>query len=293
VLVTLVINMRAANEDEFDRSPLGQKLQKAAEDIRGQASEIVGVCVNLNSDQGNKILGDQTFCLSGVPRIEEVLKSPRQDYPELLQGGIEFSLSSTSFFQVNTEQAVRLLESVYDSARDALSAVEKPVIVDAFAGVGTMALWLSPLAARVIAVEEHAAAVEDGRRNAQKNGITNVEFVLGTVESILPDLYAQGVAPHLIVLDPPRKGLSQEAIVAVRQFSPPRLIYVSCNPTTLARDLKILAGGDPGKANIDAIGYKTKQIQPVDLFPQTYHVESVTTLERQLSDGPVGNLETA
>ena len=152
----------------------------------------------------------------------------------------------------------------------------------------------SPLwSAKVIAVEEHPAAVEDGRRNAQKNGITNVEFVCGTVESVLPELHARGVEPTAIVLDPPRKGLSPEAIDAVRQFSPPNLIYVSCNPTTLARDLKILAGGDPSRANIDSTGYKTRQINRRDLFPQTYHVESVTTLERHLSDGPVGNLEKA
>ena len=95
VLVTLVINMRASNEEEFQRSPLGKKLQRVAEEIRDELPEIIGVCVNLNSEKGNKILGDETVCVSGVSRIEEVLKTEREDYPELLQNGVEFSLSST------------------------------------------------------------------------------------------------------------------------------------------------------------------------------------------------------
>jgi 23S rRNA (uracil1939-C5)-methyltransferase len=193
---------------------------------------------------------------------------------------------------VNSAQAVTLLEIIYDQAKDLLKSVERPVIVDAFAGVGAIAFWLSPLAGEVIAVEEHLGAVEDGRKTAKRNNIDNVRFMHSTVEAALPELVGQtGKAPDLIVVDPPRKGLSEEVLKTLLD-SGSHVIYVSCNPSTLARDLKILTGTPSAEqSNRATIGYKTRQIQPVDLFPQTYHVESVTTLERLSPDGPVRNLE--
>lgn len=293
VLVTLVINMRSRNEEEFARSPLGERLRQTASDIIHEVDEIIGVCVNLNPEVGNKILGPVTFPLVGKDFIVETLKSGRDNYPELLSKGIDFRLSSTSFFQVNTIQAVRLLEVVFDEARNLLHGVERPVIIDAFAGVGTMALWLSPLAHKVIAIEDHESAVADGKLNAEINGIQNVDFIHGTVETVLPRLLAEGIKPNLIIMDPPRKGLSRETIDALLNFELPAAIYVSCNPSTLARDLAILQQGKQGEPDAPVMGYKTKQIQPVDLFPQTFHVESVTTLERRANDGSVRNMEEA
>ncbi|HEY9778140.1 MAG TPA: 23S rRNA (uracil(1939)-C(5))-methyltransferase RlmD [Planktothrix sp.] len=293
VLVTLVINMGADSRDEFNRSPLGKRLTEAADEIMAEEPSIVGVCVNLNTQAGNRILGDQTYLLAGKSSIEECLKSSRDDYPEKLRQGLKFPLSSTSFFQVNSTQAVTLLEVVFDQARELLHGVDQPLIVDAFSGVGAIAFWLSPLAKEIVAIEEHVLAVEDGRRTAQNNKIDNVRFVPGTVESVLPDLLSQGRRPHLIVVDPPRKGLSPTVVQALLE-SGSNIIYVSCNPSTLARDLKILTGGcGPDQSNGATIGYKTRQIQPVDLFPQTYHVETVTTLERLTTDGSIGNMEEA
>ena len=293
ILITLVINMKARSEEEFKKSPLGQRLIHVAEEIMRMDKDVTGVCVNLNTTPGNKILGDTTICVAGVDYIEELLATTRDDYPEPLKQGLKFRLSSSSFFQINTAQAVGLLEVVYDQAASILAGVEKPVIIDAFAGVGTMALWLSPLAAKVIAIEEHEAAVADGRLNAQLNGVSNVEFRLGTVENVLTELKSQGIEPDLIVLDPPRKGLSPHVVSDLLDLQIPRIIYVSCNPTTLARDLKILHQGKTKEPDFHLAGYKTRQIQPVDLFPQTFHVESVTTLERQSSDGTVRDLEKA
>ncbi|MBX9877927.1 MAG: 23S rRNA (uracil(1939)-C(5))-methyltransferase RlmD [Candidatus Obscuribacterales bacterium] len=247
-----------------------EMLERIAEDLMSELPQAVGVCINLNPDRGNRILGGTTICLAGESFITEELKSTRSDFPELLTRGIKFRLSPASFFQINTEQAGKLLEAVADAL---LEFGSKPkTLVDAYAGVGTMSIWLSPFAEKVIAIEEIEPAVEDGRTNLELNGVANVEFCLGTVEKMLPEVTERihGNA-DVVLLDPPRKGCSPDALNAVFALNPKRIIYVSCNPATLARDLKI----------IEQNGYKTKRVQPVDMFPQTYHVESVTTIERQ------------
>jgi 23S rRNA (uracil1939-C5)-methyltransferase len=229
--------------------------------------EISGVCANLNTHKGNRIFGEQTVCLAGESQIVERLASSRGDRPEKLRQGIEFKLSATSFFQINSRQAVELLELVFDRVAE----IGRPIslIADAYAGVGTMSFWLAPLADKVLAVEDYPAAVADGRLNAGLNEIGNVEFQCGSVETVLKDWVEQDIRPEVLVLDPPRKGVSAEAMEQVLHLQAPRVIYVSCNPATLARDLKILQRN----------GYKTREIQPLDMFPQTYHVESVTLLE--------------
>ena len=246
-----------------------ETLERIAEDLMSELDQVVGICINLNSERGNRILGDTTICLAGESFITEELKSTRLDFPPMLKDGIKFRLSPASFFQVNTEQASRLLEVVADALVD--FARKPKTLVDAYAGVGTMSIWLAPFAERIIAIEEVEPAVEDGRQNLQLNAVQNVEFLLGSVEEILPevkDKLAGGA--DIVLLDPPRRGCSTEALDAVFALCPQRIIYVSCNPATLARDLKI----------IEENGYKTKRVQPVDMFPQTYHVESVTVLDR-------------
>lgn len=241
-----------------------ETLERIAEDLMSELAQVAGVCINLNPDRGNRILGDTTLCLAGEPFITETLASTRSDFPSMLKEGIKFRLSPASFFQVNTEQAAKLLEAVADAL---LEFGPKPTLIDAYAGVGTMSIWLSPFVERVIAIEEVEPAVEDGRQNLQLNAVKNVEFLLGSVEAILPKVKDRH---DVVLLDPPRKGCSPDALDAVFALSPKRIIYVSCNPATLARDLKI----------IEQNGYKTKRVQPVDMFPQTYHVESVTVLDR-------------
>lgn len=297
VLVTLVVNSATLSKKPFLERGLGKAVQAAAKEIMEAVAEIKGVCVNLNERAGNKILGEETICLAGKNYIEEELKTNRPDLPALLRSGLRFRLSPTSFFQVNTQQAITILEQVADAVLNETNALgRKPLLIDAYAGVGAISLWLSPLCQTVIAVEEHDQAVEDGCDNTELNAIENVEFKLGAVEDVLPQLKRENVSPDVIVIDPPRKGMSQAALNSVLTLAAPVVIYISCNPSTLARDLKTLAQGmpiDEGEQKGRIIGYKTKQVQPVDLFPQTYHVESVTILERFISDGTVGNMETA
>ncbi len=308
ILLTLVLNCTPENEPAT--------LKELVELIMVRDEKIVGVAVNYNDRPGNRILGDKTEMIAGQNYIDEVLKTNKEELPARLQAGLSFRLSPTSFFQVNTEQAVRLLEFVYREAFSHLKESEKlNLAVDAYAGVGAISLWLADRCLRVIAVEDYNQAVADGRINAENNQISNVEFIEGDVATVLPQLSDMGEAVDLVVLDPPRKGVSPEVISALLTLAPPRIVYVSCNPSTLARDLKYLALGivpacqsvsnnesaetaaeslerssepdlrrsEDGKCA--KFGYKAVRIQPIDLFPQTYHVESVATLERVLLDG--------
>jgi len=309
ILLTLVLNCNSDNRPDT--------LSELAELLMVRDEKITGVAVNYNTRPGNRILGDITEVVAGADSIEEVLKTSNKSLPKRLQSGLSFKLSATSFFQVNTEQAVKLLEVAYLEAFEGLAGDEKlDVTVDAYAGVGAISLWMSDRSRKILAVEEYRQAVLDGRVNAAQNQIDNVEFVEGDVGEVLPQLSARGEKVDLVVLDPPRKGVSPAVINSLLELAPPRIVYVSCNPATLARDLKYLcqgfvpaapemsdgnienfetaaeslpvvaahvrAGGKPGK-----YGYKAVRIQPVDLFPQTYHVESVATLERVLLDGSV------
>ncbi|MBS1954445.1 MAG: 23S rRNA (uracil(1939)-C(5))-methyltransferase RlmD [Cyanobacteria bacterium SZAS-4] len=281
-LLTLVLNASASSADDFQNLKCYDAVVGAAEALTDAIPDLIGVSINLNNERGNKILGDLTFPIHGADRIQEVLRTTREDFPEKLKQGLKFDLSSSSFFQVNTHQAVKLLEQAYLP----IAALNKEnlQLVDAYAGVGAISLWLAPLAGKVIAIEDHPAAVRDGRLNAELNGIDNVEFREGRVEEVLLDLRNEGVSVDVIVVDPPRKGMSPEALEALLWAEPELIVYVSCNPATLARDLKLLETGltkstEDGDKEV-FVGYKTKQVQPVDLFPQTFHVESVSVLER-------------
>ena len=170
-----------------------------------------------------------------------------------------FFVSSPSFFQVNVEQAARAAEVV----REGLALSRDDVLLDAYAGVGTFAVLLSPHVKRVLAVEESSAAVADARENAA--GSPNVEFLLGRTENVLSDL---PVRPDSVVLDPPRSGCQPQALASLLELAPPRVAYVSCDAETLARDLKVLTGG----------GYTLDRVVPIDMFPQTHHVECVALL---------------
>lgn len=281
-LVVLVLNQPKASSTDSDTLSV---LKELSVQLMDKIPAVVGVCANFNSRPGNKILGNETLSLAGQDHIHETLASERDRLPERLRHGLRYRLSPTSFFQVNTVQAIKLLEVVHDFVTD--DGKEKPkLVLDAYAGVGTIALWLTASAQHIIAVEEQSEAIADMRQNLQLNEIDNVTIVPGRVEDILPRLKSEGLAPDTVLLDPPRKGLSDTALAAVMQLAPARIIYVSCNPATLARDLRILAAGadfgQPNDVQKEAIiGYKAMKIVPVDLFPHTYHVETVTLLARQ------------
>ena len=295
VLVTLVLNCAA------DKLP-GQ-FKRFAPELMEPFTQIKGVCINYNNKKGNRILGEETVCIAGLGYIEEILSTDKLDLPEILQKGIRFQLSPDSFFQVNTGQAITLLELIAQEVKEFLAAQDNKqenkknnvTLLDAYAGVGTIALWLAPFVSKVIAIESNPQAVKDGQTNQKLNNIENVQFQLNKVEDYLPTLLKNKTPVNIVVLDPPRQGLSPEIIEIIMKLQPELIIYVSCNPVTLARDLGLILSplvSDSSKQVVVAAdiknsclesnsGYKVEKIIPVDLFPQTYHIESISVLKKQ------------
>ncbi len=207
-------------------------------------------------------IGEQTGDVFVQPDMSErttAVETGQAGYDEVLSGA-RFTVSAPSFFQTNSKQAEALIRLVTER----LDLNGSGTVVDAYAGVGTFAKLLAPHVEKVIAIEESASAVADARVNVE--GIANIEYHQSKVEHLLGDL---DIAPDAVILDPPRSGCHKRTLRAVLKFKPAKLIYVSCNPATLARDLRTLIDG----------GYELKDVTPVDMFPQTYHIESVTTLE--------------
>ncbi len=186
------------------------------------------------------------------------LKSGQHHYQEALLGR-EFRIAASSFFQVNTRQTERVIELL----RTRLGTTGQEFLVDAYAGVGTFAVLLAPYVRTALAIEESASAIADAATNAA--GLTNLRFVKGKTEDALKELKEK---PDAIILDPPRKGCHPEALAAVGALAPKRVLYISCEPAALARDLRILAD----------CGYLLEEVQPVDMFPQTYHLECIALL---------------
>lgn len=223
--------------------------------LTSRVKNLVGIVQNVNSRRGNAIFGRQDITLWGRPYIEETL------------GNLTFRVSPQSFFQVNTMQTNVLYEKVKEYAE--LSG--KETIFDLYSGTGTIGLYLSPFAHRVIGVESVGAAVEDARQNAHLNGITNAEFFLGRAEDVVPKLLKDGHNADVVVVDPPRGGCEPALLETISVLKPERIVYVSCTPATLARDLKYLKGE----------GFAVLEVQPVDMFPHTAHVECAVSLVRK------------
>lgn len=220
------------------------------EDIPGVAS----ICQNINTSPTSQVFGEETRVLWGNDVI----------YDEI--GGITFAISARSFFQVNPTQT----ERIYRTAVDYAGLTGEETVIDAYCGIGTITLFLARHARRVYGVEIIPEAIEDARRNALLNHIANAEFAVGPAEVIMPQWQAEGVAPDVIVVDPPRKGCDPALLATMLELRPERIVYVSCDPATLARDLRVLEDG----------GYRTVEVQPVDMFPHTVHVECVVGICR-------------
>lgn len=213
---------------------------------------------NINKERTNVILGRKTNLIWGEEYIYDSI------------GDIRFAISAKSFYQVNPPQTKKL----YEKALEYAAIEDTDTVVDAYCGIGTISLFLAQKAKKVYGVEVVPEAINDAKMNAKLNGITNAEFVVGEAEKVMPWWKAQGLNPDVIVVDPPRKGCEVDFLEAMIAMEPKRIVYVSCNPSTLARDLRILEDG----------GYETKEVQPVDMFPQTNHIECVTRLEKKLSN---------
>ncbi|MCR2823453.1 23S rRNA (uracil(1939)-C(5))-methyltransferase RlmD [Lederbergia panacisoli] len=214
---------------------------------------VKSIVQNVNTKWTNVIFGDQTKVIWG----EEVI----YDYI----GDIKFAISARSFYQVNPDQT----KVLYDKALAYANLSGEETVIDAYCGIGTISLFLAQKAKKVYGVEIVPEAIEDARQNAELNGITNVEFAVGEAETVIPNWYKQGIQADVLVVDPPRKGCDQALLDTIINMKPKKVVYVSCNPATLARDLRILEDG----------GYKAVEVQPVDMFPQTNHVECCALIE--------------
>ncbi|MEG0694004.1 MAG: 23S rRNA (uracil(1939)-C(5))-methyltransferase RlmD, partial [Oscillospiraceae bacterium] len=170
-----------------------------------------------------------------------------------------------SFYQVNPLQT----EVLYKQALDYAQLTGNERVIDAYCGIGSISLFLAQQAGHVMGVEIVPQAIEDAKRNAELNGFTNTYFEAGPAEEVIPRWYAEGKEADVLVVDPPRKGCDEALLQTIIEQKPKRVVYVSCNPATLARDLRILEDG----------GYKTQEVQPVDMFPHTTHCEAVAWLE--------------
>lgn len=223
-----------------------------AGEIRDRVPEIVSVVRNICINPGRQVLGRENQLLSGQNTITDKI------------GDLLFEISPTSFFQVNSEQTEILYQKVLEFA----GLTGKETVFDVYCGIGTISLFLARQAGRVIGFEVSREAVRDAANNAGVNKITNVEFVSGKAEECLPNMVKQGINPDVIVVDPPRQGVEKRALQAIADMKPQRIVYVSCDPATMARDAKFLSFR----------GYKMKEVQPVDMFPQTVHVETVALL---------------
>jgi 23S rRNA (uracil1939-C5)-methyltransferase len=244
VMVVLVTSIRKLPfKDEF--------VKLIGDNIKG----ITSIVQNINSKKSNTILGNENITLWGNDHITDYI------------GKFRFNISPLSFFQVNPIQT----EVLYDKALEYADLTGEEAVFDAYCGTGTISLFLAQRAKKVYGVEVVPEAIEDARNNAAQNGVDNAEFIVGESEKVIPELISKGIRADVVVVDPPRKGCEPELLDAIARMSPKRVVYVSCDPGTLARDLGIL----------DSLGYRTTEVQPVDMFPMTAHVECVVRIEKK------------
>jgi 23S rRNA (uracil1939-C5)-methyltransferase len=239
-------------------APAVSELQPLVESLRRRVPGTTSVVLNVNPKKASVAVGVEEHLLGGRDYIRESL------------GGLTFQVSAGSFFQTNTVQAERLFELVLEAA--ALEGGE--TVIDLYSGTGAISLLLARRCRWVYGIEVAPAAVVDANRNAQLNGIGNCTFVAGEVRFALPPLIGKGVSAEVVVADPPRAGFHPKALRSLMALGPRRIVYVSCNPATLARDLGELVRG----------GYRLDWVQPVDMFPHTPHIEAVARLSRATPD---------
>ena len=210
--------------------------------------------VNVNTQKTNVILGKENIVAYGDGMIRDYI------------GELVFEISPLSFFQVNPLQT----EVLYNKALEYANLGENDTVFDIYCGIGTISLFLAQKAKKVYGIEIVEDAIKDAKRNAKINNMDNVEFYVGKAEEVVPKMYKEGKRANVVVVDPPRKGCDEKVLDTIVSMEPDRVVYVSCNPSTLARDL----------AYLNERGYKCHEIQPVDMFPHSVHVENVAWLSR-------------
>ena len=236
----------------------GRKLPYLNELASVLAENIPGfktLVVNVNREKTNVILGNENRIVYGDGKINDYI------------GNLVFEISPLSFFQVNPVQT----EVLYNKALEYANLGENDTVFDIYCGIGTISLFLAQKAKKVYGIEIVDEAIKDAKRNAALNKLDNVEFYVGKAEEVVPKMYKQGKRANVVVVDPPRKGCDEKVLDTFVSMEPDRVVYVSCNPSTLARDLNYL----------NERGYKCKEVQPVDMFPHSVHIENVALIVKE------------
>jgi 23S rRNA (uracil1939-C5)-methyltransferase len=239
-----MVNIVTSKEDQRTVQALADQLVKTY-------PEIVSVVNNITSRRAGVAMGEYEILLSGQPSIRDKI------------GKFEFEISANSFFQTNTQGAQRL----YDTIKEYADLSGEETVVDLYCGTGAIAIFLSGAAKTVIGIEIAESAVNDSMNNCRINGISNCRFVLGDIKDKLAEFT---VTPDVMIIDPPRAGMHKDVVCKILELAPPRIVYVSCNPATMARDFGMLKES-----------YRVLEVQPVDMFPHTYHIESVARLDKR------------
>jgi len=211
--------------------------------------------VNVNREKTNVILGNENRVIYGDGKINDNI------------GDLVFEISPLSFFQVNPVQT----EVLYNKALEYANLGENDTVFDIYCGIGTISLFLAQKAKKVYGIEIVEEAIKDAKINAKINNLDNVEFYVGKAEEVVPKMYKQGKRANVVVVDPPRKGCDEKVLDTIVSMEPDRVVYVSCSPSTLARDLNYL----------DERGYKCLEVQPVDMFPHSVHIENVALIVKK------------
>ena len=260
IMVCMVVNLPWTScSDAFETSGAGladaNHLIESLRGIPGIGERIVSICLNYNNENTNVILGRESEVLFGQGYITDTLS------------GIAFRISPLSFYQVNPVQT----EKLYGTALEYAGLTGEETVWDLYCGIGTISLFLSQKAKQVYGVEIVPQAIEDAKQNAELNGITNAQFFVGKAEEVLPEKYEkENIYADVIVVDPPRKGCDEKCLETMVKMAPKRIVYVSCDSATLARDLKYLCEN----------GYEVKRVRGVDQFCHTVHVETCVLLSK-------------
>ena len=226
-------------------------------ELQQQIPNLTTIVQNIQPKPSNTVMGKENIVWFGDGTIYDTLN------------GLTFEISPLSFYQVNPIQT----EVLYNTALKLANLSGRETVIDLYCGIGTISLFLSRNAKKVYGVEIMEDAILDAKKNASHNQIDNVEFICGKSEDVLPQLYKRGIRADIVMLDPPRKGCDETLLQVIKEMDVPRIVYISCNSATLARDMKLL----------HELGYTADTVQPVDMFCHTMHVECIALIQRAKS----------